>query len=76
MPNKEIPKVIPKVILRLPAVKEKTSLSRSSIYRLEAEGTFPRRVILSVNSVGWYEHEVDAFLASRPRADQKVGGGK
>lgn len=63
-------------VLRQPAVSQLTGLSRSSLYRLEAEGTFPKRVILSINSVGWYEHEVEEFLASRPRANQAIGGAK
>lgn len=61
-------------ILRLPAVKLKTQLSRSSIYRLEAQGQFPKRVRLCPGgaATGWYENEVDEWLASRPRvADQK-----
>lgn len=57
-------------ILRLPAVKLKTQLSRSSIYRLEALGQFPKRVRLCPGgtATGWYENEIDEWLASRPRA--------
>jgi prophage regulatory protein len=56
-------------ILKLPAVKLKTQLSRSSIYRLEAQGQFPKRVLLCPGGVatGWYEHEIDEYLTSRPR---------
>ena len=55
-------------ILRLPAVQTKVQLSRSSIYRLEAEGQFPKRVQLGTgHSVGWYLHEVEEWLATRPR---------
>ncbi len=57
-------------ILRLPAVKLKTQLSRSTIYRLEAEGKFPRRVRLAENSTGWYEHEIDEYLANLPRVNE------
>lgn len=57
----------PKTIIRLPAVKLKTQLSRSTIYRLEAEGKFPRRVRLGENSTGWYEHEINEYLANLPR---------
>ncbi|MEZ0246103.1 MAG: helix-turn-helix transcriptional regulator [Methylophilaceae bacterium] len=56
-----------KTVLRLPAVLAKTSLSRSTIYRLESEGRFPKRVRLGENSTGWYEHELDEYLANRPR---------
>lgn len=56
-------------ILRLPAVIQKTQLSRSSIYRLEAEGKFPKRVQLCEGgkAVGWYAHEIEEYLANRQR---------
>lgn len=59
----------PKAVIRLPAVKRKTDFSRSTIYRLEAQGNFPARVRLGENSVGWYEDEIDAWLANRPRVN-------
>jgi prophage regulatory protein len=46
-------------------VLDRTGLSRSSLYRLHAAGSFPRRVQISERSVGWIESEVDAWLASR-----------
>lgn len=57
-----------KTVIRLPAVLKKTNLSRSTIYRLEAEGKFCARVRLGENSIGFFEHEVDEWLANRPRA--------
>lgn len=59
-----------KTVIRIPAVLKKTNLSRATIYRLESQGKFCMRVRLGENSVGFYEHEVDEWLASRPR----VGG--
>lgn len=61
----------PKTVLRLPAVQQKTNLSRSTIYRLESQGKFPARVRLGENSVGWYSHEIEEFLANRPRVMPK-----
>jgi prophage regulatory protein len=52
-------------VLRLPQVLDRTGLSRSSLYRLHAAGTFPRRVQISERSVGWIESEVDAWLACK-----------
>jgi prophage regulatory protein len=52
-------------LLRLPQVLDRTGLSRSSLYRLHAAGSFPRRVQISERSVGWIESEVDAWLASK-----------
>ena len=52
-------------ILRLPAVKQRTGLSRSTIYLRVAEGTFPRPVSLGGRSVGWLENEVQEWLQRR-----------
>lgn len=62
---------VSKSIIRLPAVQQKTNLSRSTIYRLEAQGLFPPRVRLGENSTGWYEHEIDAWITNRPRVSGK-----
>lgn len=59
-------------VLKLPAVQAKTKLSRSSIYRLESEGKFPQRIHLGAgHSVGWLEHEIEEYLANRPRVTNK-----
>jgi len=52
-------------ILRLPLVKARTGLSRSTIYLRAAEGTFPKPVSLGARAVGWLESEIEAWLASR-----------
>lgn len=52
-------------ILRLPAVKAITGLSRSTIYARIAEGTFPKSVSLGGRAVGWLRSEVEAWLAER-----------
>ena len=44
-----------KKILRLPAVKTKTGLSRSTIYARILQGTFPLALTLGPNTVGWLE---------------------
>ncbi|MFT3791078.1 MAG: AlpA family transcriptional regulator [Rudaea sp.] len=54
-------------ILRLPAVKEKTGLSRSQIYRLMANNDFPSQVDLSDRVVGWIEGEIELWLRERKR---------
>jgi prophage regulatory protein len=55
-------------IERLPDVMRRTGLGKTRIYALEAANKFPRRVRISERAVGWYATEIDAFLASRPRA--------
>ena len=52
-------------VLRFQAVRDRTGLSRSTIWRLERGGTFPRHRRISLNAVGWIEHEVDAWIQSR-----------
>ena len=51
--------------LRITDVTAETGLSRSTIYRLEQAGDFPRRVRLSANSMGWWSSAVDEWLAKR-----------
>lgn len=64
------------VILRLPTVKARTGLSRSTIYLRISEGRFPKPVSLGGRAVGWLEVEVDDWLnqqiqASRPAHAEK-----
>ena len=55
-------------ILRLPMVKAKTGLGRSSIYKGIKAGTFPSPVALGPRAVGWIESSVNDWVASRPNA--------
>jgi prophage regulatory protein len=52
-------------VLRIAAVKDRVGLSRTSIWRLERQGLFPRRRQLSANAVGWSEEDIDDWLRSR-----------
>jgi len=52
-------------LLRLPAVQQRVGMSRSAIYRLIAEGAFPKPVRLSPQAVGWVDSEVSAWIADR-----------
>ena len=51
-------------ILRLPAVKARTGLSRSTIYQRVAEGSFPKPVNLGKRAVGWLDSEISQHLAA------------
>lgn len=42
--------------------------SSAHIYSLMKEKKFPQRVRLGVRAVGWYEDEIDQWLADRERA--------
>ena len=59
-------------ILRLPAVKTSTGLSRSTIYLRISEGTFPRPVSLGGRAVGWLEAEIQEWLERRIAASRKT----
>lgn len=54
-------------ILRGPEVQSRTGKSRTQIWRDVRAGRFPAPVELGVNSVGWFEDEVESWLDSRPR---------
>lgn len=55
-------------ILRLPDVRAKTNLSRSTIYRMEALGQCPRRVKLGEHASGWIEAEWNSWISERMAA--------
>lgn len=57
-------------ILRLPTVKTRTALSRSSLYKFVAAGTFPRPVRLGPRAVGWVESEVNEWIDRRIAASR------
>jgi prophage regulatory protein len=54
-------------ILRINQVLDLTGLSRATLWRREREGTFPQRVQLGANSVGWKSDEVLQWLENLPR---------
>ena len=49
-------------ILREKEVVRITSLSRVTIWRLEAAGMFPKRVRISPGRVGWREMDILAWI--------------
>lgn len=61
-------------ILRLPAVKSRTGLSRSTIYLRIKEGTFPTPISLGARAVGWIDSEIEKWLEKQiesSRSEQK-----
>ncbi|MBW8186196.1 helix-turn-helix transcriptional regulator [Shewanella nanhaiensis] len=61
-----------KIILRLPSVKYKTGLSRSSIYLRIAKGEFPESISLGDRAVGWLESDVEQWLDDRIAAAKRA----
>lgn len=51
-------------ILRLPEVKVRTGLSRSSIYGKIKVGRFPEQKKLGAKMVGWYESQIAEWVAN------------
>lgn len=54
-------------VIKVPEVLERCAISRASLYRLLQRNEFPRQVRLGIRSVGFYEHEVNQWLAERQR---------
>lgn len=61
-------------ILRLPLVKGRTGLSRSTIYQRIADGSFPKPISLGARAVGWLESEIEAWLESCVSASRNPHG--
>jgi prophage regulatory protein len=59
-------------ILRLPAVKEFTGLSRSTIYLRMANNEFPRPISLGGRSVGWLEEDINEWLEQKIKASRAI----
>ncbi|MBV8701311.1 helix-turn-helix transcriptional regulator [Bradyrhizobium sp.] len=53
----------PDRIVRLKNVLARTGLSRSTIYRKIAEGTFPAQLKISTNGTGWRESDISRWIA-------------
>jgi prophage regulatory protein len=54
-----------RLFARLPAVIEATGLGRSTIYRLVANGAFPRPVHLGPRAIAWRWSDLEQWSATR-----------
>ena len=52
----------PDRVIRLRTVLNRTGLSRSTIYRKIAEGTFPAQIKISINGAGWRESDINRWI--------------
>ena len=52
-------------LIRLPEVKHRVGLGRSTIYRWMAEGRFPKPVQLGGYVVAWPEDEIERWILGR-----------
>ena len=53
-------------IIRLKTVLHRSGLSRSTVYRKMIEGTFPPRIKVNINGIGWQESELNRWIANPP----------
>jgi len=60
-----------RTILRLPAVKSESGLSRSTIYLRVSQGLWTKPVSLGARAVGWPSDEVEAINAARIAGDEE-----
>lgn len=60
-------------VLRLPQVKARTGLSRSSIYKFIAAGSFPRQLRLGPRAIGWVSTEIDDWIEHRAASRTPAG---
>jgi prophage regulatory protein len=52
-------------VLSQQAVLDRVPVSRTTLWRMERAGGFPRRIQISANRIGWLEADVDEWLAER-----------
>lgn len=60
-------------LIRLPDVRTKTGLSRSTIYERMADETFPSAINLGGRSVAWLEDEIDDWIFCQIQKSRAVG---
>ena len=51
--------------LPMKTITRRIGLSRATIYRMIAKGTFPRPYALSEGRVGWNSQEIEEWIAMR-----------
>ena len=54
--------------IRRDKVQRITGLSRSSIYAMVADGTFPKQIKIGRRAVAWVEADIDDWMLSRVKS--------
>ena len=60
------------ILIKLPAVKELTTFSSATIYRLISEGEFPKQIKLAERSSAWSLEEIYNWIDQKK--DARDGG--
>ena len=55
----------PERLIRLPEVRRRVGLGRSTIYRLMDLGAFPKARKLGLRAIAWSEAEVDGWIEGK-----------
>lgn len=63
------------LILRLPEVKSRTGLSRSSIYLRIKNKSFPNQISLGGRAVGWLEEDINDWLRQKIEESRFLNNG-
>ena len=61
-----------KILMKLPEVKELTTFSSATIYRLISEGEFPKQIKLAKRSSAWSLEEIYSWIEEKK--DSRNGG--
>ena len=69
--NARMNTTLPK-LLRRREVEAEIGLSRTTIYRLMAEGNFPRPIRVGPKAVRWPRAEIEVWLQGRPRGGTQL----
>lgn len=54
-----------KKILRLSQVVERCGISKSTIFRMEKDNSFPKAVLLGKRAKGYFENEINDWIGDR-----------
>ncbi len=60
-------------LIRLPQVKERTGLPKSTIYRKIKERTFPQQISLGEKTVAWLESDIEHWINEKIQASNNNG---
>ena len=60
-------------ILRRTEVEQIVGLSRSTLYAMMAENTFPKPIKLGKRAIGWPDNVIEAWIEERKSGDYSHG---
>lgn len=64
------PSTIPNYLRRLPHLKQRTGLSRSSIYALIKLEQFPKPISIGKRAVAWLDSDIEKWICDRISASR------